>query len=95
MVVVVVSVSRWLVVSCQVPVSVMFGPPVTGRASLAHVSWLLVATSVIVRRGVSIVCRVPLPAVLCIRVTPVVVSCPLWHLSASKRRLWRQNPLKD
>lgn len=80
---VVVSVNRWLLVrgSCHVPLSVVFGPPVTSRASLVHISRLLVVASLaIMQRMVSIVWIGLIPApVLCIHITPLMVSSPLWH----------------
>lgn len=82
---VVVSVSRWLTARgrCHVPLSVLFGPPVTGRASLTQVSGLSVA-----------IIRVHIIRVH-IHITPLRVSSPLWHfpLAAKENNIRDMNPL--
>ena len=83
---IVVSVSR-----CHVPLSVLFGPPVTSRASVARVSWLLVVASGVIWSAVCTVWMVPVPAlVLGVCIAPLMVSSPLWHFPLpAKMRLWK------
>lgn len=81
---VVVSVSRWLLMRgcCHVPVSAFLWPPVTGRAPLILNPWLLVAAPLaVILSAVSIVRILWIPAlVICVHLTPLMVSSPLWHL---------------